>query len=102
MSSKEEIESALDKVREEMFRFHSKYNHEVATKMDQLFEYSVHGGKMLRITLLLQLFDEIATKEERTKLRGKAMLLGICVHLLVSAWMVIDDMIDKSETRLLV
>ncbi|RWS19336.1 farnesyl pyrophosphate synthase-like protein, partial [Leptotrombidium deliense] len=32
-------------------------------------------------------------------LRGKAMLLGICVHLLVSAWMVIDDMMDKSETR---
>ncbi|RWS20917.1 farnesyl pyrophosphate synthetase-like protein [Leptotrombidium deliense] len=67
--------------------------------MDQLFEYCVYGGKMLRIKLLLKFFEEIATKEERTKLREKALLLGICVHLLVSAWLVIDDQIDESETR---
>ncbi|RWS18495.1 hypothetical protein B4U80_01701, partial [Leptotrombidium deliense] len=64
-----------------------------------LFEYSVYGGKMLRIKLLLQFFEEIATKELKTKLREKAMLLGICVHLLVTAWMVIDDEMDQSETR---
>ncbi|RWS22043.1 bifunctional GPPS/FPPS isoprenyl diphosphate synthase precursor-like protein, partial [Leptotrombidium deliense] len=64
-----------------------------------LFDYAVYGGKLLRIKIILHVFNEIATNKEKADLKEKAMIFGICVHLYVTAMLVIDDVVDEAETR---
>ncbi|RWS22685.1 farnesyl pyrophosphate synthetase putative-like protein [Leptotrombidium deliense] len=67
--------------------------------MDELFDHAVYGGKMLRTKIILHVFNEIATNKEKEELREKAMILGICVQLCITAILVIDDVMDEAETR---
>jgi farnesyl diphosphate synthase len=87
------------------FILHMRENYDLPEKayerLERMIVYTCQGGKLNRAIMVLTATKELCRKNNLSyeQRREKAMVLGWCIEILQSHFLVADDMMDQSETR---
>eukprot|EP01100_Stratorugosa_tubuloviscum_P014820 TRINITY_DN812_c2_g1_i1.p1 TRINITY_DN812_c2_g1~~TRINITY_DN812_c2_g1_i1.p1 ORF type:complete len:347 (-),score=137.79 TRINITY_DN812_c2_g1_i1:96-1136(-) len=68
-------------------------------RMKQVIDYNLLGGKLIRGLIVVDFYSALLGRTLSNEEFKRASILGWCIELLQASFLVLDDVMDASETR---